>query len=97
MSARVQKVGRGVCAEARCEQTKGFEEGIARESVGTVESGAGDLPDGIESGSSGDTVHHGGDHAAALVMGGRDDRDGSRTMSRPSSRHRVNGGEMLPG
>ena len=75
---------------------QGFEEGIARESVGTVESGAGDLPDGIESGQFRDTVH-GGDHAAALVMGGRDDRDGfADDVQTQFQASRVNGGEMLP-
>lgn len=54
---------------------EGFEEGVAGEAIGAVEAGAGDLADGVEAGQLGDAVD-GGDHAAALVVGGGHDGDG---------------------
>src|SRR5204862_6360217 len=50
-----------------------LEERIAGEAVGAMQAGAGNFADGIEAGNVGFAVHV-GQHAAALVMSGGDDR-----------------------
>ncbi len=52
----------------------GFEEGVAGEAIGAVQTGAGDLTNGVQPGEAGSSLLI-GDHPAALVMGGRHHRD----------------------
>ena len=51
-----------------------FEQRIAGETIRAMQAGAGDLADRVEARDFRFAIHV-GEHAAALVMGGRDDRD----------------------
>ena len=54
---------------------EGFEQGVAGQTIGSVQAGAGDFAGSMQTGHGGASAHIGGDSAAEIVFGG-DDGDG---------------------
>ena len=63
-----------MAAAAAVRDDHGLEQRIAGEAIGAVQAGAADLADGVQPAQGGGAIHIRAD-AAALVVGGRDDRD----------------------